>query len=67
MRKLTRKQLKSTMAAGPSGPLKPTTGFEPTETTDPTGPACGGSQCPDDNYRCCYHPAGNYCSTQACT
>ncbi|MCJ7932288.1 MAG: hypothetical protein MUW56_01295 [Chryseobacterium sp.] len=58
MRKLTRKQLKKTMAGGP---------LDPVEGLDPTGPACGGSQCPDDNYRCCYHPVGNYCSTQACT
>ncbi|UZT99915.1 hypothetical protein ODZ84_10275 [Chryseobacterium fluminis] len=53
MKKLKRDQLKKTFA----GKILP----------DPIGPACGGSQCPDDNYRCCYHPVGNYCSTTACT
>ena len=60
MKKLTRKQLKITMAGGLSETGKKL-------PTDPIGMACGGSHCPDDNYRCCYHPAGNYCSTQACT
>lgn len=59
-RKLTRKELKNTTG---SGPLKPETGIE---TGDPTGVACGGSHCPDDSYRCCYHRAGNYCSTSTC-
>lgn len=60
-RKLTRKEMKNTMGAGPS---KPETGIG---TDDPTGVACGGSHCPDDSYRCCYHSAGNYCSTSTCT
>ncbi|MBV8327667.1 hypothetical protein [Chryseobacterium sp.] len=59
MKKLTRKELKKTMAGEK---LLPGTGIG----LDPVGPVCGGSQCPDDNYRCCYHPVGNYCSTQAC-
>ncbi|PQA95628.1 hypothetical protein B0A69_04420 [Chryseobacterium shigense] len=61
MRKLTRKELKKTIAGKA---INPTDKKIP---TDPIGVACGGSHCPDDNYRCCYHPAGNYCSTQTCT
>ncbi|GEM_PF-1575376 len=60
MKKLKREQLKAIIAGGGIGV---DTGIEPTE---PTGPACGGSQCPNNDYICCYHPTGNYCVTTHC-
>ncbi|KFF74559.1 hypothetical protein HX13_10665 [Chryseobacterium sp. P1-3] len=57
LKKVSREKLKQVKGGGP---------FDPVEGVDPIGPACGGSHCPDDNYRCCYHPAGNYCAINHC-